>query len=230
MDYLIQLNACSLFGLFLALINNRLIGSYRIQGVFMMHQPTIVTEESINPEWEKELKAVAKERNRGELLFDPFLIEQTYADDKGIDFINALTDSDIEQEKSRQIDLVKRVVHRKLKGFTRYCLLLILMTGAGPKRISQILGIKEDVVARSIKRGTRIIQGCLASEFGEFPTAQGKRPSLRASLFPIDTPKEREQFQDFLNEHTVIHVSYSGEDLFREVLVIYLTGKAAKKQ
>lgn len=186
-------------------------------------------EANTNSEWENDLKNFTKERNRGELLFDPFLIEQTCVDTKGLEFINALAASEWEQEKNRQIDLVKRVVQRKLKGFTRYCLLLILLTGAGPKRIAQILGMTEDIVNRAIRRGTKVVQGCLVSGFGEFPATHGKRPPLRASLFPIDTPKEREEFQNFLNEHTIIHISYRGEDLFREVLVIYLTGKAARK-
>jgi hypothetical protein len=45
----------------------------------------------------------------------------------------------------------------------------------------------------------------------------------------LDTQEERARFQAFLNQNTVTHIAYRGEGLFREVLIVFVRGKAARR-
>lgn len=179
--------------------------------------------------WEEFLKGIAKDRDKREILVDPHILQQLHINDTVFSLMNGLVPTDTD-ETERQIDLVRRIAQKKLKGLARYCVLLLLTTGVEPKRLAEILGTTTDTVNRVLERSIRTIRHCLSNNFGEFPTQSGKRPSIRASIWPLDTPRERERFQHFLNDHTVVHVSYRGDDMFREVLVVYMTGKTANRR
>ncbi|MBN2326284.1 MAG: hypothetical protein JXR73_03955 [Candidatus Omnitrophica bacterium] len=181
-------------------------------------------------DWEAELEKIEVKQDHREVSLDPIIMDQIFAQDDGFEFAGAFAEADAQEEIQSQIDLIIRIARKKLSGLTRYCILLILMSGASLQRIAQILGASQDVVKRAVNRGVKIIRECLSLNYGEFPVSPGKRPPLRASLFPLDTSDERQKFQTFLNQHTVAHISYRGEDPFREALVVYFTGKAAKKR
>ncbi len=182
------------------------------------------------PQWESLLKDVTAGRSSNERTLDPQMMDLLYAKDDIIELLDRFVDSNWEDESIRKIELVRKIAIMKLKGLTRYCILLVLMTGAGPQRISEILGnVSLHSVHRLLNKGINIIKKCLADNFGDFPVGKGARPPIRVCLFPLDTPEEKQQFTVFLNEHTVMHVSYRGDDLFREALVIFLTGKASRR-
>ncbi len=182
------------------------------------------------PEWENLLKDVAIDRSKNENTLDPLLMDMLYAKDDMIELLDRFVDSNWEDESIQKIELVRKIAINKLKGVSRYCILLTLMTGAGPKRIAEILGnVSVENVQRMLTKGIDTIKKCLADNFGDFPVGKGTRPPIRACLFPLDTPEEKKQFTAFLNEHTIMHVSYRGDDIFREALVIFLTGKPARR-
>jgi len=107
----------------------------------------------------------------------------------------------------------------------------LLETNASPARIAKRLDYSEETVRRHLHKAVGIIKECLAIEgrFGSFPLLPGTRPSTRVCLMSLDTQEERAQFQAFLNQNTVTHIAYRGEGLFREVLVVFVCGKAARK-
>ena len=229
-----MVNICTVFGLVLADFQFRKSNS-RMKGNRIMKRATRELNRENNTSggkkvnWEEALKSVTRERDRREILFDPHVLQHLHLEGQKLEIVGEFVNYDSDMEKSRQIDLVRRIAQKKLKGLSRYCILMVLMTGAGPKRLSELLGVSQSVVNRAIQRGARIIRNCLSETLGDFPVAKGARPPVRASIFPLDTLKERERFQTFLNENTVVHVSYRGDDAFREVMAVYLTGKAAKR-
>ncbi|MGC9326879.1 MAG: hypothetical protein ACP5I1_04535 [Candidatus Hinthialibacter sp.] len=181
-------------------------------------------------DWESELEKLDVKQDYREVSLDPFIMDQIFTNNDGFEFAGAFAEADAQEEIQNQIDLITRIARKKLTGLTRYCILIILMTGASFQRLAQMLGASQDVIKRAVNRGVKIIRECLSIDYGEFPVSPGKRPPLRVSLFPLDTSDERQKFQDFLNKHTVAHIAYRGEDPFREALVVYFTGKAARKR
>jgi len=195
------------------------------------HEKSASCSETIQPpHWESLLEEVTVKRPSNERTLNPQIMDSLYAKDDIIELLDRFVDSNWEDQSIRKIELVRKIANMKLKGLTRYCILLVLMTGAGPERISELLGnVSLSNVNRLLNKGINIIKKCLADNFGDFPVGKGTRPPVRASLFPLDTPEEKKQFTSFINEHTVMHVSYRGDDLFREALVIFLTGKASRR-
>lgn len=188
------------------------------------------SEERQPDEWEKVLEDVTIKPSNHELLYDPHGLTHLKGSLTFLDYMNLRSDVQSEAEVLRQTDLVRKVIERKLKGLTQECLHMLLSTGATQKRIAKMLGVSEDKVQRSIKIGIKQIRYFLESRgTRRFPVADGTRPAVRAAVFSLDTDEERSEFQNFLNRSTIIHISYRGDDLFREVLVIYQTGRSGKK-
>ncbi len=95
--------------------------------------------------WEEFLKGIAKERDKREILVDPHILQQIHINDTAFSLMNGLVPGDSE-ETEIQIDLVRRIAQKKLKGLARYCVLLLLTTGAEPKRLAELLGTTTDTV------------------------------------------------------------------------------------
>jgi len=187
-------------------------------------------QESQPAEWEEFLKDVTIERDEGEIPYDSSLITTLQTNFNFQEIMDFRMSHEEEMEFHAQIELVTRIVKQKLDGPIRDCLLLLLSTGASSKRIAELMNLSEDTIQRYIKRGIRLIKQCLKTrKTGHFPVQKNKRPTYRVVVFPLDTAEEQMQFQQFLNQEIVVHISYRGEELFREVLVVYLTGKSVRK-
>ena len=181
-------------------------------------------------EWEEALKDVTVNADSRELSYDPALLAEIHqihfqdAFDGPIDVFH-------DEECLRQIEQIRHVADRKLKGQQRQCVLLLLATGTSYKKIAKMLHISDDTVCRQIQAAVASLKEYFKENcWGEFPTHAQTRPPVRAALFPLDTEEEKKAFLDFLNRHVVLHVAYSTQGRFREALVIYLTGKKAKRQ
>lgn len=183
------------------------------------------------PEWEELLKDVTIARDYHEIPYDPAClaalepVDSPYSemDDNGGE--PGLADVD------QPAATVREIARRKLTGLPRRCILRILSTGAGHKQLAIELRVSEDTVRRAVQKGIQIIRDCLDhSSKKEFPVTKGKRPPIRAALFFLDTPAERQEFQEFLNRYPVLHISYRGGTLFREALILYKTGKTARRE
>lgn len=181
-------------------------------------------------EWEEFLKDVTIEPDYREIPYDPIIVNDLKTGVPLNELIGLSTDQQSDQERLRQIELVRVIALRKLRGITRECILLLLSTGASHKQLARKLDVSIDTIQRSVKRAIKQITRFLSENNNQtFPTPPGKRPSLRVSFFPLDTNKERERFQLFVNENPVNHIAYRSDNLFKEALVIYLTGKPARK-
>jgi len=189
--------------------------------------PATRYQETQPPEWEAFLKDVTVERDYHEQPFDPGIIGKLKCYGSMNEIMNLRLGEHSEALAGHQLELVKKIVDRKLKGLTRECMLLMLSTSYSQSRIANLLQTSEDSVARGIKRGIQVVRKCLnAKSTGFYPVQHGTRPPLRVRVFPLDTNHEQQIFQEFLNNETVLHLSYRGDDIFREVMVVYLTGKA----
>lgn len=188
------------------------------------------TELTHPPEWEALLEDVTHPQDWRETLRDPRQLANLTACSSYESFTQDTLKNEWEEISEHQIETVKRIAQRKLKGLVKNSILLLLSTGYGYKRLSELLHVHEDSVLRAVKRGIQQIREHLDAEhFGEFPIDKGKRPALRARVFPLDNPKEKNDFVHFLNKHIVVHLSYRGDDLFKEAMVVYLTGRPVNK-
>jgi len=186
------------------------------------------TEATQPPEWEELLKDVTIERDYHEIPYDPAYLAVMEQAENPLGDMGRREESG-RQDTSMQIETVREIVRRKLRGHPQQCILRILDTGAGIPHIAKELRISEDTARRSVQKGIQIIKECLdLSTKKDFPVRKGKRPAIRAALFFLDTPAERQEFQEFLNQYPVLHISYRGESLFREALILYKTGKSAR--
>ncbi|MGI6455329.1 MAG: hypothetical protein ACOX5R_06850 [bacterium] len=177
-------------------------------------------------EWEELLKDVTVERNFRERTIDPQVLLAIQGQINFTDLMELRPDWVSQQELGHQVELVREIAEHKLSGLSKTSLLILLSTGMTYIRIAELLGVTKDKVQRAVQSGVEKIREILSEpKTGDFPAKEGKRPPIRASIFPLDTAQERIQFQEFLNRKTVLHLSYSGDRLFREVLVVYVTGK-----
>ncbi len=179
-------------------------------------------------EWEELLKDITVEPDYREILYAPSVLN---AIPNPIQLRELLDHADqtSNEETRRQIERVRSVAQRKLKGISRDCILLLLTTGASQQQLAEILDVSVDTIQRSLTQGiNKISQFFKESDRQTFPASPRKRPNVRVIIFPLDTNKERERFQTFLNNNRIASISYRGEDLFREALVVYVTGKFAQ--
>ncbi len=188
-------------------------------------------EETQPPEWEALLNDVTYPPNFAEIAWDPQLLGEMF-DRLGMEtLLDGPVDVYRDEECVRQIELTRKIADRKLQGLTRQVILLLLGTGASYQRMSELLHVSVDTIQRQVKQGVQQIRNVLKEKkMGEFPAGHGKRPTIRASLFPLDTKEERIQFVTFLNQHTVVHVAYNVDERFREVLAVYMTEGGRKKR
>ncbi|MBI1388044.1 MAG: hypothetical protein GC154_06310 [bacterium] len=177
-------------------------------------------------EWERLLDDVTVARDYHEATWNPNILA-AICDQNSHAPLNELQIAPIpSKEVEKQLDAIRRIAMKKLSGINQQCILALMSTGAGPRRLAQLLRVSEDTVLRAFKRGVKVIRECLGEKASlDFPTEKGKRPVVRAAVMPLDLVEERERFAAFINERTIMHVSYRGDDLFREALVIYLVGK-----
>ncbi|MEW6235598.1 MAG: hypothetical protein AB1656_09450 [Candidatus Omnitrophota bacterium] len=188
-------------------------------------------EEKQPQEWETLLEDITVERNWREAPWDPSTLANLHETLKWNELMDERIDLYSDDEKTNRIRIIQQIAERKLNGTTRQCFLLYLNAGLTQKRIGELLRVHEDTARRSIERGIEIVRECLKeSPLGEFPAAKGRRPVVRVRIFPLDNRKEKEEFQRFLNDHAIIHISYSGERLFREAMAVYLTGKPGSRK
>lgn len=176
--------------------------------------------------WQIILEEAEPEFGYRELSWDPQVLQAMF---DSLDR-NPMVDEQIDEipygEQRQKVELIRRLARTKLKGVQQQAILIMLSNGAGPKRIALMLQVSEDTVRRAITKAVERIRECLKSDkTGDFPVRRGKRPVVRAAIFPLDVHDERERFQNFINEHTVMQVSYRGDEYFREALVLYLTHK-----
>lgn len=182
------------------------------------HEPTQPPED-----WENVLKDVTVYRDRREILFDPAILPilqeryrlPTISEVAGQDGACAVLDRDLER--------LHRAIDRKLRGKTKACVLLSMLTGWSHARVGAVLGLSKDTVRRQLESGLETLRTYFR-ESGEraFPQFHRSRKVFRAALFPLDTDEERRAFQDFVNENIIVHLAYSGGDDFREAMVVYM--------
>ncbi len=188
------------------------------------------TELTHPPEWEALLENVTHPQDWRETSCDPQLLANLTSSSSYESFIQDTLKNEWDEITTHQVETVKRIAQRKLKGLVKNSILLLLSTGYSYKRLSELLHVHEDSVLRAVKRGIQQIREHLDAEhYGEFPVGKGKRPVLRTRVFPLDSSKEKNDFVHFLNGNIVVHLSYRGDDLFKEAMVVYLTGKPANK-
>lgn len=182
------------------------------------------------PEWEKQLEDVTVKKDYHEVLMDPSVLNRVI-ETGNENPIGQLRDVFDDQWSIEKIAEAKRVVRRKMRGKRRNCLLLLLSTGNNFRQIAEKLRLSHDTVKRHVQSGVKQLQEHFnEAPGGEFPSKQGKRPTVRSAVFSLDTAGEKQEFQQFLNDHVVTHLAYSAQEPFREALVVYLTGHAQKTQ
>lgn len=191
-----------------------------------MPRQTCRQSEKIHPrEWEEILSDVTYALNRHEVLMDPNDIARMprLEWDSGND---GWSDTMEDQELREQIQQVRAIALKKLKGITQKVILLLISTDFSIRKIARVLKVNEETVRRVRKRGIEQIKECVFSaKTGVFPVAKRKRPAIRVRVFPLDTRAEQAYFQNFMNDHCVVHLSYRGEGYFREVMVVYIQGR-----
>ncbi|RJP19231.1 MAG: hypothetical protein C4527_26985 [Candidatus Omnitrophota bacterium] len=180
--------------------------------------------------WEHLLRSVTKNHDSREILLDPFLMLNLFENETVEELANHRSDVVIDEESQKQIEIIRRIAYRKLSGVTRQCLLLLLNSNANFRQIADWLQLSDDTVRRHIQSAVEIIRSCLEQKNGAFPKLEGRRPVIRATIFPLDTLEEQTQFQCFLNQRKIVYVSFRGDDLFREALVVYRMKKAGVKR
>lgn len=180
------------------------------------------------PEWEVQLEDITVKKDYREVLVDPSVLNRVI-DSGNENPIGQLRDVFDDQWSIERIMEVKRVVRRKMKGKRLNCMLLLLSTGNSFHQIAEKLRLSHDIVKRQILSGVKQLQEHFnEAPGGEFPSKQGKRPTVRSAVFALDTANEKRAFQQFVNDHVVTHLAYSAQEPFREALVVYLSGHAQK--
>lgn len=178
-------------------------------------------------EWEDVLNDVTMDRNWRENAVDPALlskVQEAIYDNP----LEGLTDVFHDEECLRQIESIRQIADQKLKGIQRTCVLMQLATGLNYKNIAAMLKVSDDTVSRQIQKSIPKIKSYFKpSATQEFPVKPKTRPVIRCRIFPLDNDAERREFQDFVNDHVVTHISHSCNGRFREALAVYLTGKPA---
>ena len=174
-------------------------------------------------DWEKVLSDVTVHRDRREILFDPMvlpLLQQRY---NLPDISDVVSDDGAYEVLDRDIERIRRAIERKLRGKTKACMLLYMLTGWSHPRIGKVLNVSKDTVRRHLESGLEVLRSYFR-ESGErtFPRFHRSRKIFRVALYPLDTNEERRAFQDFVNENVIVHLAYSGGDDFREAMVIYM--------
>ncbi len=174
-------------------------------------------------EWEEFLKDVNIERDGREIPFDPLvlpILEERYH----LPDFQAISDNDEScLLLDKDVDRIRRAIDRKLRGKTKACMLLSLLTGWSHVRIGTILGISKDTVRRHLDAAVKILKDFFReSSERSFPRFHRSRKVFRTALFPLDTNEERKTFQDFVNENVVVHLAYNADDDFREAMVVYM--------
>lgn len=175
------------------------------------------------PEWEALLSEVTFDLDYHEAPWDPGMLDSSpHQLNNPAGWAEAAS---ADEERRRQIALVHKIARSKLRGLPRKSVQLLLLTGAPTRQIATMLAVSDDAVQRALKKAVRIIRETVHNQPGHFPTPRKKRPTVRAALFPLDTAHERQRFQEFISEHTVVQLAYRGNDPMREALVIFLTGQ-----
>lgn len=176
--------------------------------------------------WQIILEEAEPELGYRELSWDPQVLQSMFDTLDRNPMIDEQIDEIPHGDTRQKIELIKRIARTKLKGIPQQAILILLSNGSGPRRIASMLQVSEDTIRRGITKGIEKIRECLnTNKAGEFPVRRGKRPVVRAAIFPLDLKEERERFQEFINEQTIVQVSFRGDDVFREALVLYLTHK-----
>jgi hypothetical protein len=182
------------------------------------------------PEWEKQLEDVTVKKDYREVVMDPSVLSRVLESGEE-NPIGQLRDVFDDAWSIERIADAKRVIRRKMKGKRRDCMLLLLSSGNTFQQISEKLLVSTDTVKRYVEYGVRELKNHFGeTPSGEFPSKQGKRPVVRSAVFSLDTAGEKQEFQQFVNDHVVTHLAYSAQDPFREALVVYLSGKAHTAQ
>jgi DNA-binding CsgD family transcriptional regulator len=171
------------------------------------------------PTWEDILKSVTVEPSREEILFDPYVLDTLTACNSAGYIQSLLEDARLEDEKRRQIEQVREIAARKLKGRHRECLLLLLSGCDSYSEIGEKLGFSRDTVRRALEEAAKIIKAHLEQPSSLLlPAEKGER--LKSTVLPIDTLGEQKDFQRFLNSNKVHHLAYSS-GITREVFLVY---------
>ncbi len=174
-------------------------------------------------EWEEILKDVTVYRDRHEIPFDPLILpilEERYH----LPDLQQISDSDESCfVLDRDLDRIRQAIDRKLRGKTKSCILLSMLTGWSHARIGTILGLSKDTVRRHLDAAVEMLKEFFReSSERSFPRFHRSRKILRAAIFPLDTNEERKKFQDFVNENIVLHLAYDTDEDFREAMVVYM--------
>ncbi len=171
------------------------------------------------PNWEDILKSVTVEPPREEVLFDPYVLDTLTACNSAGYIQSMLEDARLEDEKRKQIELLREIASRKLKGRHRECLLLLLSGCDSYSEIGEKLGFSRDTVRRALQEAAAIVKAHLESPSSlHLPAKKGER--LKSTILPIDTLGEQKDFQRFLNSNKVHHLAYSS-GITREVFLVY---------
>ena len=171
--------------------------------------------------WEEVLEKETIKQDFREVCFDPYIMETVLCDYIETYKENLIEDQAADNEKWRLIDRLKAVAEQKLQSPQKECVLMLLSTGFSYREIARRLGLSKDMVRRSINKSIEILQPQFNPKPQEnFPDKDDQ--SLCTKRFSIDTPEEQAIFQDFINNHILVSISYSVSGDFREVLVVYV--------
>lgn len=182
-------------------------------------------------EWEEILRDVTVERDRHEVLFDPATAASTNPPFTLQELQRDCGIEEQEQDRMKQAELLRCIIRKKLRGKMQKCMEFLLNAGYGPRKIARKLNLSEDTIRRYIAKSIRIIKECISEEgkTGMIPAPSGKRPRLRVSILALDTQSERNKFLHFVNENQILHLSYRGNEMFREILAVYSIGKSRNR-
>lgn len=185
-------------------------------------------EQSQPAEWEDFLREVTFTTGGREIPFDPSVLGRM--GDSSLCF------SDLQQARTDntsfsddRFNTIKLLALKKLSGRTQEIFLFVLSNDRSILECARLLNLSDDTVRRHLESAISKLREILRSVPRPFPTAAGSRPVVRCRLFPLDTPDEQILFQEFCNEHPILHCSLSHSPPLREALVLYMSGKSKRK-
>ncbi len=172
-------------------------------------------------DYDAEMDSVTIPASPKEIPVSPQLLERIL-EDYSDDYRTYLeTSPEMVMEKWDQLERLRLIAARKLRGQLREIMLVLLNTGLSGRKIGDILHVSRNRIQPQIEESLETLQQHVRPRDEiHFPEIEGQR--FRSAIFSVDTDNEQRRFQEFINGERRIHaVSYGGSGDFREVLVVY---------
>lgn len=180
--------------------------------------------EQIPKSIQKELDKVTVKPHRKEVLFDPVILSILQDKNSTACLDTLANDPERNEERQQQIERLKQAACRVLQGREKKCVLLLLSGYENYTSIGKEINLSRDSVRRAIQAAVpklkEAIQQRQPDEHNKDTSSIEKKPVLKSKVMPLNTEKEKKEFQEWINRHQVMHVALAAMPQ-REVLVLY---------